>query len=119
MVIMLLFAIIGHEVLMVGVHAGSHVEQLPKHSVHEVHEPAGKPSKSSMHVDGHSDSGDCAPGHEFVRRWDEKIAVHELVVSVTKVAPTNDGESAPRLAANEPPGRPPGQRRALLQVFLN
>lgn len=119
MVMMLLFAIIGHEVLMVGVHAGSHVEQYQKHSVHDVHEPVGKPSKSSMHVDGHSDSGDCAPGHEFVRR----------VVETTVVSDQGGAVSAPvlmavhatrlRLANGEAPGRPPDQRRALLQVFLN
>lgn len=119
MVTILLFAVIGHELLMIGAHASTHVEQHSHYASHEAHRPAVESGQPSIHLAGHNDAGDCAPGHEFVRRVDESTTIREPVVSVTAVAPTPAGESRLRLASGEIPGMPPGRQRALLQVFLN
>lgn len=118
-VVILLFAIVGHEALMIGAHAAAHVEPPTRSTSHHAHDRVAESGGSSASSIRHGDNGDCVPGHEFVRRVDEAPVDSGHTGAATATALATSEDAASRLANGEAPGRPPAQIRALLQVFLN
>ncbi len=118
-VVILLFAIIGHEALMVGAHAGSVVVQGATHASHEVHDAAAQSRHVSISSISKSDDDHCVPGHEFARRIDESGNVRDHADLTSKPALISEERSHSGSARGVTPGRPANQIRALLQVFLN
>jgi hypothetical protein len=123
-VLVLLFAIIGHEALMVSAHADS-PDLTPHGTVARGHSGGAgtrghEPSSPHAHLVATDHGAEtCAPGHVFVRRSgdtpvDESGAPASQTVDELDVLPP----AHPWNSWIEP-GHPPGRLRALLQVFLN
>ncbi|CAN5725656.1 hypothetical protein BH20CHL4_BH20CHL4_12110 [soil metagenome] len=118
--LLLLFAVVGHEVLMIGAHASSHIEPAARPATRGTHhDRAGESGTSSGAAIRHGDNDNCVPGHDFVRRVDEAPSVQNQADTVMRLPTLSAAALALRFAHDEFPGRPPDQNRALLQVFLN